>query len=168
MTCKRCTPDPDNKAYKITDLKYNPQVTYNDFADITVTIKRVGWLSDKYCRVCLYEGNTQFMDSGSLTLTRGETFDVQFQFHMPNRNLNLRASLIEESLGFVETCRDAKDFSVLLAPAGEPTIPPTPPTPPPGDDDDNPLDSLQEWIEQNPYLVFGFLALIGIALITRS
>ena len=163
---------------KIVDVLANPQVAHNEFYTIIVQVKSTVWIGAGWGRVCIYDGLNVIHDSGSFKIAAGETLDVVLNGTMPNHDLtNLKVSIIEEMLGFVEMCRDAKYCSILLAAQGEPTHPPVYPTPPipdtPGVEppEDFPWwdpagwgsdgdESLGDWIMENLVLVLILILVI--------
>jgi len=101
----------------------------------------------------LYEGSAVLADSGSHKIKAREVLEIVFTGTMPAYNLNLKASVVRESLGFVEHCNDAEYFTI---PIGSTTIPPEDPDP--TDPDEN--DDLEQWIMDNLVLILILLLVI--------
>lgn len=137
MACRSCEPD-QNKYLSIGTIRANSQVAHNDAFQIIIPIKNNDLFIKRYARVCLYEGANVLLSSGSVKISQKNTVDFVFNGVMPNRSLELKASVVAESFGFVEVCQDSKYISIALVPPGGTTPPPEPPTDPtpPGEDDD--------------------------------
>lgn len=157
VDCLSCSKD-GTKEHRITSLDVNPQVKEGDRYTILVSHVIKAWFGTRYCRICLYDGNTNIADSGSIRIGANQTQITKFTGVMPSHDLYLKASLQAEAFGFVEDCQDAVDILVRLAPPGAVTIPIIPDEP--SDDDDEDDETLSEWIMENIVLIMVLLLII--------
>ena len=172
VDCLRCGQD-GTKEHRITGLDVSPRVKEGDTYTIIVYHAIKAWWGSRYCRICLYDGNTKISQSGSIKIGAGQEVATKFTGTMPDHSLNLRASLQAEILGFVENCQDAVDIYIKLATLSESTIPIIPTndfgsdsSTLPSDDDDGDDDdvSIFEWIMDNVVLILGLILIIIIVI----
>lgn len=156
VDCLSCSKD-GTKEHRITGLDVNPQVKEGDQYTILVSHVIKAWFGTRYCRICLYDGNTNVADSGSIRIGANQTQITKFTGIMPNHDLYLKASLQAEAFGFVEDCQDAVNILVRLAPPGADTIPIVPVEP---GEDDGDEETLSEWIMENIVLIMVLLLII--------
>lgn len=157
VDCLSCSKD-GTKEHRITALDVNPQVKKGDRYTIIVSHTIKAWFGTRYCRICLYDGNENVADSGSVRIAAKTTQTTKFTGIMPGHDLYLKASLQAEAFGFVEDCQDAVDILIRLAPPGAPTIPIIPDEP----DEDDPEDeeTIQDWIMDNIVLILMLVLVI--------
>lgn len=155
VDCLSCSKD-GTKEHRITALDVNPQVQEGDRYTILISHTIKAWFGTRYCRICLYDGNENVADSGSIRIAANTTEVTKFTGIMPNHDLYLKASLQAEAFGFVENCQDAVDILIQLAPPGESTIPIIPDEP--NDDDDD--ETIMDWIMENIVLILMLVLVI--------
>jgi len=165
MGCLLCD-QSSGKVWKIdrSSVKANPKVRAGDNYIISLDVKNVYWFGSYYGRACLYEGNTVIANSGSFNASKGETVALRFTGRMPNNALDLRVSISKEEWGFLDGCEDAVSIYIGLAAPGEDTEPPED-----VEDKDEPpwYEDIMTWLEENTFIVMGFVVLLAIALIMR-
>jgi len=157
VDCLSCSKD-GTKEHRIIAIDVNPQVAEGGQYTILISHVIKAWFGTRYCRICLYEGNRNIADSGSIRIGANQTQITKFTGMMPNHDLYFKASLQAEAFGFVEDCQDAVDILVKRAPYGEPTIPIIPDEPDEDDDDDD--ETIQDWIMDNIVLILVLVLVI--------
>ena len=157
VDCLSCSKD-GTKEHRITALDVNPQVKEGDQYTILVSHTIKAWFGTRYCRICLYDGNENIADSGSVRIAAKTTEITKFTGIMPGHDLYLKASLQAEAFGFVEDCQDAVDILIRLAPPGTPTIPIIPEEPEEEQPEDD--ETIQDWIMDNIVLVLMLVLVI--------
>ena len=157
VDCLSCSKD-GTKEHRITALDVNPQVKQGDQYTILISHTIKAWFGTRYCRICLYDGNNNVANSGSIRIAAKTTEITKFTGVMPDHDVYLKASLQAEAFGFVEDCQDSVDILIRLAPPGAPTIPIIPEEP----DENGPEDdeTIQDWIMDNIVLILMLVLVI--------
>ena len=163
MSCLNCGSKSGDKL-RIVSIKANPRVRAGDNYTISFDVKNIAWLLSIYGRACLYEGNSVIANSGSFKISSGAVASVSFSGRMPNNDIDLKISVVAEALGFAEVCNDSLNVFIALASPGEDTEPPED-----VDDEDKPpwYEDIMTWLEDNTFIVMGFVVLLAIAIIVR-
>lgn len=127
MTCSICT-TAIKEDLKIESIEYNPQVAAYETYTINVTIKSVAWAYGDTAKLCLYDRSTgELISSLSEHMGPGTSRLFVFNESMPNHDLNLNLSLIDENVWpIADDCEDYRNFTLKI---GEYTEPPKPPGP---------------------------------------
>ena len=153
MSCLNC----DAKVganLRLNNIEANSKVRAGDDYTISFDVKNIHWLIFIYGRACLYEGNTVIANSGSFKISKGDTLGVTFTGRMPNKPLDLKISVVAEAAGYIKICEDSAELYIDLAGPGESTEPPT----------KIKIEeefSITEWIEENPIIIIGVIAILG-------
>lgn len=150
VDCLSC-PKDGTKEHRITSIDVNPQVKEGDRYTILISHVIKAWFGTRYCRICLYDGNTNVANSGSIRIAAKTKEVTKFTGIMPNHDLYLKASLQAEAFGFVEDCQDAADILIRLAPPGSPTIPIVPEEPDENNDEDD--EDVIDWLIENTVII---------------
>jgi len=132
MACKNCPPstawleDIRFKSVK-NDLQVKPGDTYN----IYVIVEQVGTFAADYGRLCLYDRGAKLAQSGSFKLNKNEVYQHQFTGIMPDRDLYLNVSLVDEQIYGVTNCADGKAIhikkgahTIIIDPVLDPVLDP--------------------------------------------
>ena len=154
MVCKKCAPSTAwLEDIRIKSVKNDPLVLPGDAYNIYVIVEQVGIFAADYGRLCLYEGATKLAQSGSFKLKKNEVYQHQFTGIMPNRDLYLNVSLVDEQIYGVTDCADGKAVQIKK---GDSTIivDPVP------DTKDNDASDPLQWIMDNIILVMILLLVI--------
>lgn len=155
MSCLSCDAD-GTRSIRVEHINANPVVKAGDQYRITVSLKSLIYLSN-YGRVCIYDGPNVIADSGSFKIEAREVLDIVFRGIMPDHDLNYKASVVVEQLGFLEACQDAESVYINV---GTETIDPDDPYEPGDDDNEDPI----QWIMDNIVLVLILLLVIILVL----
>ena len=163
MSCLNCG-SKVGENLRLQNVKANPKVRAGENYEISFEVKNIHWLIFIYGRACLYEGNSVIANSGSFKISKGDTLEVKFTGRMPNNPLDLKVSIVAEAAGYIEKCEDSIELYIDIAAPGEDTEPPED-----VEDEDKPLwyEDILNWLEENTFIVMGFVVLLAIALIMR-
>ena len=164
MACLRCSAKQGNSLEIIrSSVKANSQVKAGENYEISLDVKNVYWspISTVSGRVCLYEGNNVLAQSGSFKVSGRGTQSITFTGRMPNNDLNLKISVVEEQIAILQFCQDAVDIFIPLGTVTEK------PTKQETDDEDEWWEDLSEFFKDNKYILIGAFVLIIVAVIMR-
>lgn len=158
MVCLNCP--PNTKYFKdlyidrvTNDVQVKPGDTYHIYVDVGQNALLLG----DYGRVCLYNGADKIAYSKSFYLKKGEKFSISFTGTMPNEDLYLNVSLVDEQIYGLTDCADGQAVHIKK---GIVTIPIDPIPPDPGVDDDDDDESITDWIMDNIVLILMLVLVI--------
>lgn len=158
MSCLNCGPGGLLNYLKIKRVVANSQVKPGDTYHIYVDVANKNPLFiSKYGRTCLYEGESVLAQSKSFKLQAGEYYYHEFTGIMPDHDLYLNISLVEEYLGFGEECEDGHQIVIQKSSTTIP-VDPEPPLEPSEDQD------IGLWIMDNIVLILILLLVIILVL----
>ena len=158
MVCLNC---PPNTAYfqdlyidRVTsDEQVKPGDTYHIYVDIGTKAILLG----DYGRVCLYNGSQVIAQSKSFYLKKNEKFQISFTGTMPDEDLYLNVSLVDEQIYGFTDCADGQAVHIMK---GTVTIPVDPIPDEPGEDEDDDDESITDWIMDNIVLILMLMLVI--------
>jgi len=143
MVCKNCDPLAWYwyKELAFTQVQADEQVQAGDIWHIYIDIKNHSMVFGDKGRVCVYEGDQVIAQSEQFKIGDGEVYRTVLSGPMPNRDLYLNVSLIDEDL-WTSTCADGQEVYI---PVG--TTVPVDPVDPIDQDDDEEDDGWSGWFE---------------------
>ena len=154
MVCKNCPPGT-GKGLRLMDVKFDRYVRPGDTYNIYVSVVNNSILVGDWGRVCLWDGAELIGNGGSFYLVKSETHLVQFTGIMPDGDLYLNVSLVDEQIYKLSDCADG--YSLVIQ-ASDVTIPVDPivplPIPIPTEGD------IVSWIMDNLILVLALVLII--------
>lgn len=135
MTCMRCAQAEGwwPQDLFLAQIQHEPQVKTGDTYHIYVDVGTKMLLTGDYGRVCLYKGTELLSSSKSFFLKKDETFSHVFTGTMPDGDLYLNVSLVDEQWYGLTDCADGQSVFIKNGPV---TIHITPKDPPKDDKDD--------------------------------
>lgn len=147
MVCLNCPPTTAFfKDLYIDYVRYDEQVKPGDTYHIYVEVRTSMVLLGDYGRVCLYSGSDKIASSKSFYLKKGEKFQQSFTGIMPNADLYLNVSLVDEQIYGFSDCADGQAVHIRK---GTYTIKVDPISPDPADDDSGDEEEIMDWIMDN-------------------
>jgi len=160
MVCLNCPPNSNYlKGILIDRVVYDQQVKPGDTYHIYVDVIQKSLLLGDYGRVCIYDGDDVIAKSKSFYLKINEKIQVSFSGIMPDRDLYLNASLVDEQIYGFTNCADGRTIHIKQ---GTVTLPidPIPDEPGVDDDDGDDDESILDWLMDNIVLVLSLLIVI--------
>ncbi|MCK5641250.1 MAG: hypothetical protein KAJ19_10645 [Gammaproteobacteria bacterium] len=158
MVCLNC---PPNTAYfqdlYIDRVTYDEQVKPGDTYHIYIDVGTKAILLGDYGRVCLYNGSQVIAQSKSFYLKKDEKFSISFTGTMPDEDLYLNVSLVDEQVYGFTDCADGQAVHIKK---GAVTIPVDPIPSEPGEGDDEDEQSIIDWLMDNIVLVLMLVLVI--------
>lgn len=162
MVCLNCPPNTSYlKGILIDHVAYDQQVKPGDTYHVYVDVIQKSLLLGDYGRVCLYDGDAVIARSKSFYLKKDEKFQISFSGVMPDHDLYLNASLVDEQIYGFTNCADGHAIHIKK---GTVTVPIDPIPDDPDDDNDDDDETLQDWLMDNIVLVLILLLAIIVML----
>lgn len=156
MVCLNCPPSTsffkDIYLYAVTN---DEQVKPGDVYHIYVDVRTNALLLGDYGRVCLYDGSNKIAYSESFYLKQSEKYQTTFTGVMPDHDLYLNVSLVDEQIYGLSDCADGQAIQIKK---GLTTISIDPIPPDTGEDGD--AVDWMEWISENIVLILVLILFI--------
>jgi len=163
MVCKNCPPGT-GRGLRIYDVKWDLKVRPGDMYHIYVNVENRSMLVGDWGRVCLWEQMELVTQSGSFYSVKDELYTIHFTGIMPDRDLYLNVSLVDEQIYKLTTCVDGKTILIRKSDITE-HVDPTPPVPPkPEGEGEGEGEDILQWMMDNLIWILLLILIIIIML----
>lgn len=163
MVCKNCPPGY-GKGLRLYDVQWDPKVKPGDTYNIYIDVENKSLLVGDWGRVCVWEQMNLIAKSGSFYSVKDELYTVHVSGIMPDHDLYLNVSLVDEQIYKLTTCVDGKTILIKASTITE-HVDPTPPVPPPPEEStDEGGEDMIQWIMDNMVWILVLILFIIIIL----
>lgn len=166
MVCKNCPPGT-GKGLRLYNVQWDKNVKPGDIYNIYVDVINRSLVVGDWGRVCIWEQMKLITQSSSFYTVKDEVYTVKFKGVMPDRDLYLNVSLVDEQIYKLTECVDGKSILIQKSEYTD-YIDPTPEVPPPPEQEDSSNSEgidIVEWIMDN--LVFVLVLIFIIILVLK-